>query len=323
MTQAQFESPSETVAVIGLGLMGRGIVTCLLGRGFRVIGCDSSPSVQDTVHESIEQGLAQLAVHGELSSAVGTMWRDCFMLTDQLASDLNPAFVVESIVEDIDAKMAALQTIEMVVSSTTPIATNTSSIPIGLLQASCRRPERIVGMHWAEPAYATRFLEIVPGALTSPEVINATVAFGHACGKDPSVLAKDIPGFIVNRLGYSLIREAFYLLEAGIADAETIDRSFRNSIGLWATVCGPFQWMDLTGGPELYAKCMESVWPTLSNATELPKSIKRLATDHSQGIANGRGFFDYTVVQAAQADAKFHAHAWDVRKIQDTCDPIG
>jgi len=88
-------------------------------------------------------------------------------------------------------------------------------------------------------------------------------------GKEPSVLQKEIPGFIVNRIGYAMYREALSLLEAGVADAETIDRSVRNALGLWATVCGPFRWIDLTGGPELYAKAMQHVLPTLNNSAAL------------------------------------------------------
>ena len=111
-------------------------------------------------------------------------------------------------------------------------------------------------MHWAEPAYATRFLEIIQGEHSSEMVLKATMDLCRAVGKDPCIVRQDLPGFIANRLGYAMYREAAYLLERGVADVETIDGAFRNACGLWATFCGPFRWIDITGGPALYAKVM-------------------------------------------------------------------
>ena len=149
-----------------------------------------------------------------------------------------------------------------------PIASNTSAIPITSLQEGRWHPDRFLGMHRFEPAHATRFLELVPGEYTCDATMNAAIALARRCGKNPSVLAKDIPGFIVNRLGYALLREALSLLALGVADAETIDRSFRNVCGVWSTVFDPLQWIDLTGGPVLHGECMKHFFlrsPTPSN----------------------------------------------------------
>jgi 3-hydroxybutyryl-CoA dehydrogenase len=165
-------------------------------------------------------------------------------------------------------------------------------------------------MHWFEPAYATRFLELIPGDQTAQESMDRAKAIARQLGKEPSILFKDIPGFIVNRLGYALYREAMYLLELGVADVETIDRSFRNACGVWSTIFGPFEWIDVTGGPELYGKAMKNVLPTLSNASDLPPQLQRLIAAGAHGVANGRGFYDYTESEAKRADELFHAHAW-------------
>jgi 3-hydroxybutyryl-CoA dehydrogenase len=179
-----------------------------------------------------------------------------------------------------------------------------------MLQKLRHDPERFVGMHWFEPAYATRFLELIPGELTSEATMASATGLALCCGKEPSVLKKDVPGFVVNRIGYAIYREALHILESGIADAETIDRSFRNACGVWSTICGPLQWIDLTGGPLLYAECMARVLPTLSNATEPPDAIRRLAEQGARGIANGRGFYNDTPEEAERLEARFHQHAW-------------
>src|SRR5258707_14475766 len=95
------------------------------------------------------------------------------------------------------------------------------------------------------------------------------MALARQAGKDPSLVRKDVEGFIVNRIGYSMFREAFWLLENGVADVETIDRSFRNALSVWANIAGPFRWMDLTGIPA-YAAVMGRLWPELSRGTQVP-----------------------------------------------------
>jgi len=119
-----------------------------------------------------------------------------------------------------------------------------------------------------------------------------------------------------------MIREALNVLEMGVADAETIDRACRNALGLWATMCGPLRWMDLSGGPALYAGAIRGVLPTLSNATELPRPLADLADSDARGIANGRGFYQYTEEEAARWEALFREHAWTVRELLNKYFPL-
>ncbi len=238
---------SEQVGVVGLGLLGRGIAECFLKHGFDVVAVDRS-----------EERRAQ--VPGA---------------TSDFAQLAGCTFVVESVTEDMGTKDEALAAIESVVSATTVIASNTSAIPISALQQRRAHPTRFVGMHWAEPAQITRFMELICGEQTSPETLATAETMARRLGKDPCVVRKDIPGFIVNRIGYAMYREALHLLDTGVADAETIDRAVRNALGLWATVCGPFRWMDITGGPAAYARGMKPVLPTLCNATVPSPTMRR------------------------------------------------
>jgi 3-hydroxybutyryl-CoA dehydrogenase len=107
----------------------------------------------------------------------------------------------------------------------------------------------------------------------------------------------------------------------GVADVQTIDRSFRNAVGLWSTLFGPLRWIDLSGGQALYARAMTPVLPTLSNATELPARLKELADADAQGITNGRGFYQYTPEEAAHWQRLFHEHAWLVRELAQKYHP--
>ncbi|MCG8587310.1 MAG: 3-hydroxyacyl-CoA dehydrogenase family protein [Pirellulales bacterium] len=309
----------ECVGVVGLGLLGRGIAACLLGHGMRVVGYARSEESQSAALRSIEAGIEEMIEFAGFDPSLRETWRERYTAADTFKPLVDCTFVIESVVEDAEVKQVVFDSIEMVVDASTTIASNTSAIPIGRLQANRRCPERFIGMHWAEPAHATSFLELIRGEQTSDRTMHLATALARRIGKDPSVLQKDVPGFIVNRIAYAMYREALHLLESGVADVETIDRSFRNACGLWATMCGPFRWMDLTGGPALYARAMSQVLGDLNNSSELPEPIRLLSGESACGIANGRGFYSYTPRESEHWEAMFRAHAWKVRAMQSQC----
>jgi 3-hydroxybutyryl-CoA dehydrogenase len=164
-------------------------------------------------------------------------------------------------------------------------------------------------MHWAEPAEITRFLEIAPGKQTGTRAIQITNEIGQRCGKEPTILNFELPGLISNRLMYAMLREALNLMETGVADIEMIDRSFRNDIGWWATICGPFRWMDLTGLP-IYAKVMEGLFPDLSNSRDVPKVMREKAE-------NGTKFYDYPQGKEKDWEDVWTEFTHDIREIVD------
>jgi len=313
----------ETVGIVGLGLLGRGIAACLLGHGFRVIAFTRRPSTFDEAHEFIARAIRDLVQRAGFPAELTDRWIDRYEPVDSLESMAGCDFVIESIVEDLDIKQQVFDRLEAVVGTHVPIASNTSSLPITRLQQDRKHPERFLGMHWAEPAHVTRFMELIRGRQTSDEAFTAAAELAKASGKEPCLVQKDVPAFIINRIGYAMYREALQILEMGVADVETIDRSCRNALGLWATMCGPFRWIDLTGGPALYGKAMQGVLPSLSQATVLPETLQQLMDSDARGIANGRGFYEYTEEEARQWDELYIQHAWTVRELMDRYFPLG
>ena len=309
------QAEAATVGVIGLGFLGRGIATCLLGHGLHVVGHALSDADHQKARQHIEKGIDELIEHDSFDPQLRTEWKSRYLEVQSLEPFKDCQLVIESISEDLAAKQLLFEQIEQVIDPKTPIASNTSALPITLLQSQRKHPERFIGMHWAEPAHATGFLELISGEQTSAETLQAVFEFGKRIGKDPSIVSKDVPGFLVNRMGYALYREALALLESGVADAETIDRSFRNACGLWATMCGPLRWIDLTGGPEAYAKAMAPVLPSLNNQTNVPQTIQQLADQGARGIINGHGFFEYTEEEAEAWRTRYRDHAWLVSKL--------
>jgi 3-hydroxybutyryl-CoA dehydrogenase len=156
-----------------------------------------------------------------------------------------------------------------------------------------------------------RYLEIIPGSQTSAETIQLTRRLGEACGKEPSALNIDIRGFVSNRMMYAMMREAFYLVESGVADLETVDRSFRNDIGWWATIAGPFRWMDLTGIPA-YATVAKGLFPKLCNARSVSKVIGEVVARGANGISNANGFYRYSRAGAGKWQRAWVDFTYDV-----------
>ena len=263
------------IGLAGLGFLGRGIAKCLVDHGFHVVALDPDATAW------------QQAAPSER------------LIRAESARDMTECeLVIETITENFRAKQALYDELESQLGSDVPIASNTSGFPITLLQESRRHPQRFAGMHWASPAEATRFLEIVRGDQTDSKTLAQIEALARELGKEPAIVEKDVPGFVANRIAYAMYREALHLLEEGVASVATIDLICRNSLGLWTPVCGPFRWMDVSGGPALYAKVMQTIAPTLSNEAGVPPTMQRT-----------QSFYEDTPSAAAEWRKKLHDQA--------------
>ncbi len=298
----------QTIGIVGMGLLGRGMAACFLGRGFRVVVQSLGEGWREQTRADIATAIDDLIAHGA-DAGLRKTWRDRYREADSVAAMGECDFMIESVAEDLVAKRMVLELMESAVGPAVPIATNTSSMPVSLLQQGRRHPERIVGMHWAPPCHVTKFLEVIRGDQTNEATERKTLELAVAAGKEPSLVKKDIAGFIVNRLGYAMFREAFAMLEAGVADVETIDRVFQQVIGSWSTIAGPFRWMDLTGLPA-YVEGMRQLFPTLSNTADVPAAMTKLVESGAKGIANGRGFYEYTPEQVREWERRLRENAW-------------
>lgn len=303
------------VGVAGLGLLGRGIVACLLANGMRVVGYARSQQSRDEARAYIQSAIEQLVARAGFPKDLSAQWPERYVEAKDVSEFAPCEFVIESIFEDLDAKRELFDQLEAVVGSSVPIASNTSALPISTLQNGRKNPNRFIGTHWAEPCHITRFLEVIRGDQTDDATANAAMDLARRAGKDPSLVQKDVEGFIVNRLGYAMYREAFWLLENGVADVATIDRAYQNAASVWVNIAGPFRWMDLSGIPA-YAAVMKRLWPKLSTAKEVPALMQQLIDEGAKGISNGRGFYRYTPEEAEAWEKKLVENVWKVRELQ-------
>jgi 3-hydroxybutyryl-CoA dehydrogenase len=297
--------------VVGMGLMGSSITACLLAAGHTVAAVEADRARLRKAPRQVLSLLEGLREEGLLRSDPRRIMRG-LTISEDYSALRQSQIVVECVTEDLNVKREAIRRIEQAVSPGTVIGSNTSAIPPTALQQGALYPERILGMHWAEPAHITRFMEIICGEGTLPVYAERAFALARQLGKEPSLLRKDVRGFITNRIMYAMLREAFHLVESGIASVADVDRSLRNDLGYWITFAGPFRFMDLTGIPA-YCAVMRDLLPDLDCSKQVPPLMTRLVESGAQGVANAKGFYHYTPAQAKQWEKRFLKFSYDVR----------
>ena len=243
------------VAVIGAGTMGAGIARIFADAGAHV-------RLMARRRESLEAARERLG-GSELTS------------TTSLDKALEGAeLVVETIAEEAEPKRAVLTRAEELATAEALLTTNTSSLPLAALEGALRRPERFAGLHFLNPPELVEVVEVVGGERTSPAALNTLAGWMRELGKAPIVVRRDTPGFVVNRLQYALLREAYALVDSGIASFADVDRAVTHGLGArWAAI-GPFETMDLAG-LDVHAAVAANLWPELSSTTEPSPSIAK------------------------------------------------
>jgi len=301
------------VAVVGLGLMGSSIVTCLLIAGHPVVAL--APLSHDLLYaEKRISGHLEKAFQNNIIEHPADYYLRNLIITEDYSELYTSKLVIECTIEDIAVKESVYKKVEAVIASDALLASNTSAIPISILQKLTQHPERFLGLHWTEPAHTTRFLEIICGDESNIAHSEYLYELSSHWGKEPILVRKDIAGFITNRLMYAMYREAISLVENGYATVEDIDRSCRNNAGYFMTFVGIFRWMDLTGVPA-YHTVMKDLLPTLNNNTEVPELISKIVEAGGKGIANSKGFYDYEPGEAEMWEKTFSEFTYEIREI--------
>jgi 3-hydroxybutyryl-CoA dehydrogenase len=302
-----------TAGVIGLGLMGHSIIACLLAAGHPVIALTRKLARHRGTRSRIFALLREMQREGLLSADPARLMAR-LTLSEDVGELSACAIIIESIVEDLAVKRDIYRSVEAVVPRRTIIGSNTSAIPVSILQRDAVHPGRFVGIHWDEPAHITRFMEIVAGKLTSKKCTQQVMALAGHWGKEPSLVRRDVRGFITNRVSYAMFREACSLVDSGIATVEDVDRSLRNDVGWWIPFAGPFRYMDLMG-VEGYYKVMKELLPELNTNPGIPPVMRRVVESGGRGISNRRGFYKYTHSQAKRWEKLFVKFNYDVRRL--------
>ncbi|GMV85785.1 MAG: 3-hydroxybutyryl-CoA dehydrogenase [Dehalococcoidia bacterium] len=283
----------EKVGVIGSGLMGSGIAQVAAYHGFHVTLVDVDQARVETAIAGIRRRLEREADRGRITPQACE--EACHRLSgasdiDSLTSMARMEAVIEAVVEDITVKSGVFRRLGEVCRGDALLASNTSSLPLSDLAAASGRPERVIGLHFFNPPWALKLVEVVSTASTTEETLRDAMQFCEKLGR-VAVQVKDTPGFIANRLLVPFIFDAIEMLDNGVATAEDIDNACK--VGLNHTM-GPLATADLIGLDTLKL-IAESMFEEYGQPRfKAPTLLRRLVSLGHLGRKTGRGFFRYT-----------------------------
>ncbi len=286
------------IGVCGAGAMGAGIAEVAARAGHRVVVFDAFPASLARGAEGLRKGIGAQVARAKLDSAEADRVAARIEWTERPGALAPAALIIEAIIEDANAKKALFGELERIAPDAV-LATNTSSLSVTALASGLQRPERFLGLHFFNPATVMKLVEIVPGLATDAALIETARTLMERWGKK-AVVAKDLPGFIVNRLARPFYGEGWRALEEGAADAATIDRLYRDLAGFRM---GPFELGDLIGHDVNYAAA-RSVFAAYHGATRFRPSLAQgaLVDAGRLGRKTGRGVYPYPEEkQAARA----------------------
>ena len=299
----------ETIGVLGAGSMGSGIAQVAAAAGHEVVVCDHIMPALTRASKKIQESLKKGVEKGKIEEAEANAIISRIRFTDHMSDFRDCSLVIEAIVEDVEQKKIAFKSMEAAVSRDTILASNTSSLSIAAMGAHLKAPDRILGIHFFNPATLMRLVEIIPAIQTDPAVVARARTLIGSWGKT-TVIAKDTPGFIVNRVARPFYGEALRILDEGIADAPTIDWAMRELGGFRM---GPFELMDFIGNDINYT-VTETVFKAFYYDPRYKPSFtqKRLVDAQYYGLKSGRGFYDYREGAVAPEPTKDEALGYEI-----------
>ncbi len=279
------------VAIIGSGTMGSGIAQVAATVGCEVKIYDTNLDALAKSKSNLENTLSKLVEKTKIDEHEKTRIENNISYAHTLGELSHSDLVIEAIIENMEIKRKLFSEIETLVSENTILASNTSSLSIASIAASCQKPERVIGIHFFNPAPLMQLVEVIPAIQTSEEVLKTTIKTISDWKKVVAV-AKDTPGFIVNRVARPFYSESLRIYEEGIADFATIDWALKTIGGFRM---GPFELMDMIGHDVNYI-VTESVFTAFYFDPKFKPSFtqKRLLEAGFLGKKSGRGFYDYS-----------------------------
>ncbi len=293
----------KKVVIAGAGIMGSSIAQLFAQNDFAVI-------LYGTKEQSLERskGLIQLnqetlVKEGELSQEKSNKIRSLITHTIEKSCFKDADFVIEAITENIDVKHTFWSEISELVSETTILTSNTSGLSITRIAEAVKKPERFCGMHWVNPPHIVPLVEVICGKKTKKETADLVFGVAEYIGKKPIKVKKDAPGFALNRIQFTVLREAMHIVESGIADIEDVDKVLKYGLGMRYACLGPFEIADL-GGLDTFYNIAGYLFKDLSDVKEVPAMLKNLIADKAYGVKTEKGFYDYSHGRSNEVIAK-------------------
>jgi len=298
----------HNVAMVGAGTMGAGMSWCFAQAGYNVQLYDVSLQQLERACARIQAIQKLFVQEGLVAAQAAQAARERIGTTTKLEESLaGVQYVLEAAPEKLDLKQNLFRQMESLCPPDTILATNTSGLRITDIASVCQHPERVGGMHWANPAEIVPLVEVIRGEQTSDSTVAVIYQVTEKLGKMPVVVNKDIPGFVSNRLQYAVLREALHLVETGVVSAQDVDRTLKCGVGFRYPWLGPLETADL-GGLDVFHGICQYLFKELSHMTTSPEFFDQIVQEGKLGIKTGQGFYDYRGVSREEVLRKRDLH---------------
>ena len=295
------------VVIAGAGTMGASLAQIFAQAGIQVTLWNRSQAGLDRAAALIRSNQSALVAAGRLSADDSNALMERIVPTTEDACFPTASFLLESIAEDLTLKQDFFRRISTLVPVDCILTTNTSGLSISAIGSTVAEPGRFCGMHWINPPHLVPLVEVIQGTDTGDGTMDFVCALAQRLRKKP-IRAKDLPGFIMNRLQLALLREALALVDSGAATAEDVDAAVKYGLGLRYACVGPFETMDL-GGVDIFCRIASYLLADLDDRKDTPPLLQTLTEQGACGVKSGHGFYDYSGEKAAAAlenrDQKF------------------
>lgn len=280
----------KIIGVVGSGTMGGGIAHQAALSGFKVILCDVEERFLDTAINRMETFMDKSVARGKMKEEQKPEVLGRITTTTNVEDLKDAQFVIEAIFENLEAKKEIFSQLDQVLGEDAIIATNTSSMSITVIAGATKRPEKVAGMHFFNPAQIMKLVEVVRGYKTSDDTVAKLMELSRSFGKEPIEVKKDSPGFIVNRIMIPQFIEAIKLAEEGVASYEDIDKAVK--LGLNYPM-GPFELQDFAG-VDIGLHVMDYFYDEFKDSRfAAPQLIRQIVNAGRTGKKAGAGFYDH------------------------------
>ncbi|MBL0123847.1 MAG: NAD-binding protein [Betaproteobacteria bacterium] len=286
------DAPSRSAAlVVGGGTMGADVALVLARAGCKTIVLEAADARRKLLPDYFARGMTDLGYANRLGKLSA-----CASLDEVPWNEID--LVIECIPERLDIKQTLFAELVRRARPDALLTSNSSSFPISAIAANLDTASRMLGLHFFMPAHLVPLVEVILGKTSDPAHAQTLAAFMRACGMVPVIVKKDLPGFLANRLQHALAREAFAMIDDGIATAEDVDNAVRFGFGFRFLAAGPVLQRD-HAGVEVHAAAATTMYPSLSAATVPAKVLRDKVSAGKLGMKTGEGFYRWTQESAA------------------------
>lgn len=281
------------IVIAGPGVMGSSIAQIFSKYGYSV-------TLYGRSEKSLERGKTLISINQQTSVAEGELTENeskriqkSISYTCDIGCFADVDFVIETIVENLDAKKMLWTDISKIAPDDAIFTSNTSGLSITEIAKSVKKPERFAGMHWVNPPHIVPLVEVIRGEKTNDDTAKKVYDIAVKIGKKPIMIEKEARGFVLNRIQFAVLREAMNIVESGITSKEGVDNVFKYGLGMRYACLGPFEIADL-GGLDTFYNVSSYLFEDLSDVKEVPSILADLVQQKAYGVKSGKGFYDYS-----------------------------